>query len=184
MAAAESIVMDQGAAAVWAATVAGFSSAAGAAIGSALAGRSARSTAVVTVEAEKAVRYEDGRKQSYTAFRSKVNTVFDSLTELIDDLRNDRANRGDEVMRAVDEVRKSLVDDVVPCHVPEVENVADILYVRLQEALPAVQALLSSPQDAKDGSSLLMLHLGQRTDDAWVAYKAFSSVSGKAIYER
>jgi hypothetical protein len=137
---------------------------------------------VLTVESEKAVRHDDGRNQSYSAFRTKVNTAFDALTELVDDLRNERTNGGDGLKRAVDDVRKSLMGDVVPCYQPEVENLADIVYVRLNEVLPAALELLSSPQDAKDDNSPLMVHLGQRTDDVWVAYKAFSFVSGKAIY--
>lgn len=115
MRAAESLVMDQGAAAVLAAAVAGFSSAAGAAVGAVLAARSARTTVVQTAVHERVHRHEERRRESYAAFRTKVSAAMEALDEAVQALRDRRLATHEIFTKAIRAVWLSYLDDVWPC---------------------------------------------------------------------
>ncbi|WP_437071507.1 hypothetical protein [Streptomyces sp. enrichment culture] len=174
--------MDQGAAAVLAAAVAGFSSAAGAAVGAVLAGRSGRATVVQAAAEERGHRHEDRRSDSYAAFRTKVNAALEALDEIVQALRNEQTATGELAAKAVRDVWLSYYDDVWPCNQSEIINAAGEVHNCLVVAQQAVAELLARPEDAKDADSLRMQRWTHSLEEVGTAYRSFSTRVGEAIY--
>ncbi|WAP57984.1 hypothetical protein [Streptomyces sp. S465] len=182
MDAAKSLLMDQGAAAVWAAAVAGFSSAAGAAIGAVLAGRSARETVVQTAVEERGHRHEERRLESYAAFRSKVSAAIQALDEAVQALRDGQHVTQETFAKAIRAVWLSHQEDVWPCAQPQVINAAAAVHNCLDRASEAVASLLAHPEDARDEHTPRMQRWAHHVEEVSMAYTLFSTCAGEATY--
>lgn len=175
--------MDQGVAAVWAAGLAGFASAAGAAVGAGLAARGARVQALQTRELDKQTRDEDRlrqnhdwRRQNCLAFQAKLGEAVDALDELMDALTDGKPLdevRG-KLRKAEGSVLRGHYDLVIICEVPELERISGTALRWLEQALFAVDALRRNPIHVTDGDSDLSRHCLDQRRGLLGAYEMFS----------
>jgi hypothetical protein len=175
--------MDQGAAAVWAAGLAGFASAAGAAVGAGLAARGARVQVLQQSELEKQSRteerrrqHDEWRRQSCLTFQAKLGEAVDELDESMYALRDGQPLSGvrDKLRKAEGAVLRGHYDLVVICEVPELERISGTALRWLERALFATDALWRDPVHVTNPDSPLNRYWLDQRRGLLGAYEMFS----------
>jgi hypothetical protein len=179
--------MDQGTATVWAAAVAGFSSAAGAAIGAVAAGRSGRVTVVQTAEEGRRDRREEERRNSYQKYTAKVNAACEAFDGIVQGLREGQSLAGEPPARQVafkviSEVESSYFSDVWPYGQPEVIVAAGAVHDRLLDARKTIESLLRHPEDAQSEQSPRLQNWTRHRSDVRNAHMLYSTCVSQALY--
>ncbi len=175
--------MDQGVAAVWAAGLAGFASAAGAALGAGLAARGARVQVLQQSELDKQGRaderrrqHDEWRRQNCLTFQAKLGEAVDALDELMYALRDGQplSEVRDKLRKAEGAVLRGHYDLVVVCEMPELERISGTALRWLERALFAADALRRAPIDVTNPDSTLSRHWLDQRRGLLGAYEMFS----------
>lgn len=173
--------MDQATAAVWASAVAGISGAAGATLGSVIAGRSARSQAVHVAVHDKQRRRETELEKNYASFRDKSSAAIRALHEAIQALCDERPATNEVAAKATLETQLSYYDDVWLHGQREVIGAAGAVCEKLNTTLVTVIYLLKKPEDARDSQSPGMQRWGFCMSEAYLAHGTFAHLMGEKI---
>lgn len=173
--------MDQATAVVWAAGVAGFSSALGAALGAAVAGRAARQQVHHAAQREKLTRYEVALAERFSCFKDKVNEAISALYAIEQALIDDEAVTGKPARKACFDVRTSYDDDVWSSSDMSVIQAAGTLNMHLEAGLAAIEMLIKTPQAAKDPESDEMQRWISCRGDISTAYQHTSRLMGEIL---
>lgn len=180
--------MDQGTAAVWAAAVAGLSSAAGAAIGAVAAGRSGRVTVVQTAVEGRRDRYEEQRRQSYQRYLAKINAACEAFDAIVHRLQAGPEAAVEEppahqvAFKAMSEVELSYLSDVWPCGQREVIVAASTVHDHLLVAREIIDSLLGHPEDARGEQSQRMQRWRDHREEVRNAHMLYSTCVSEALY--
>jgi hypothetical protein len=180
--------MDQGAAAVWAAAVAGLSSAVGAAIGAVAAGRAGRVTVVQTAVEGRRDRYEEQRRQSYQKYLAKINAACEAFDVIVHRLQAGPEDAIEEspahqvAFAAMSEVELSYLSDVWPCGQREVIVAAGAVHDHLLVAREIIDDLLGHPEDARDKQSRRMQRWIDHRGEVRNAHMLYSTCVSQALY--
>ncbi|MFD8131505.1 hypothetical protein [Streptomyces mirabilis] len=175
--------MDQGVAAVWAAGLAGFASAAGAAVGAGLAARGVRVQVLQQSELDKQSRaeerrrqHDEWRRQNCLAFQAKLGEAVDALDELIYALSDGQqlSEVRDKLRKAESAVLRGHYDLVVVCEVAELERISGAALRWLERALFAIDALRRDPVHVTNPGSPLKQHWLDQRRGLLGAYEMFS----------
>ncbi|MBC9731570.1 hypothetical protein [Streptomyces sp. TRM68367] len=180
---AKFLSMDQGVAAVWAAGLAGFASAAGAAVGAGLAARGARVQLLQQSELDKRSReeerrrqHDEWRRQNCLTFQAKLGEAIDALDELIYTLSDGQqaSEARDKLRKAEGAVLRGHYDLVVVCEVAELERISGTALRLLEQALFAIDALRRDPLHVTNPDSPLNQHWLDQRRGLLGAYEMFS----------
>ncbi|MFE2534720.1 hypothetical protein [Streptomyces sp. NPDC059371] len=175
--------MDQGVAAVWAAGLAGFASAAGAAVGAGMAARGAQVQLLQQNELDKERKdderrrqHDEWRRQNCLAFQAKLGEAVDALDELIYALSDGQqlSEVRDKLRKAEGAVLRGHYDLVVVCEVAELERISGTALRWLEQALFAIDALRRDPVHVTDPDSPLKLRWLDQRRGLLGAYEMFS----------
>ncbi|GAB3010064.1 hypothetical protein GCM10023080_090360 [Streptomyces pseudoechinosporeus] len=149
--------MDQGVAAVWAAGVAGFASAAGAAIGAGVTVRGARSQVLQQSKLDSSRQRREELKQNCTAFQATLREALFALEESAEAMRDTTSGEAHNRLRkAILSVHTGHFDHVMTYATGSIVNVSAEALVRLQSAARALDALRRNPAEAtRDSPSYL-----------------------------
>ncbi|MFF0678037.1 hypothetical protein ACFYVW_05525 [Streptomyces tendae] len=143
------LFMDQGVAAVWAAGVAGFASAAGAAVGASLTARGARSQVLQQGKVDFSRQRREEFKENCTAFQAKLREALFALEESQEALRDAVSTQASSRLRqAVLSVHTGHFDHVMTYTSGALVNVSAEALDRLQGAARALDALRRNPAEA------------------------------------
>lgn len=173
--------MDQATAAVWASAVAGFSSAAGAALGAAMAGRATRVQDDRTALREKQTRREVDLEACFKAFRDKVNDAISAFHDVPHALAADRSVSDESAKKAYVAAYLSYIDGIWSSGQMEVVHAAGVVCARLDAALTVIGALTKSPHEAKDPESPGMRQWRSCLGDLSSTYQTTSRLMGEIV---
>ncbi|WP_143661159.1 hypothetical protein [Streptomyces sp. M41(2017)] len=156
--------MDQGVAGVWAASVAGFASAAGAAMGAGLAARGARVQSLQQSELEKQRSNDEQRRQHHEwlrqrclTFQEKLGFALTALDDLMYALVDGQPTKEarDKLRKAESDMIQGHFDCVLVCGVDELTRISVTSLEWFEEATKAVDALRKDPGHVADIESPL-----------------------------
>ncbi|MFD9438184.1 hypothetical protein ACFWBR_19100 [Streptomyces sp. NPDC060006] len=173
--------MDQATAVVLASAVAGFSSAAGAALGSVMAGRSTREQIDRTAQREKLTRHEVDLEERFSGFRDKVNEAMAALHDVAQALADDQPVTEAPARKAYVAAYTSFLDDLWPSGHMEVIQAAGSVCNHLNNGVAAIGALAKTPHEAKDPDSQGMQHWGSCLGDISNSYQTTSRLMGEVL---
>lgn len=155
--------MDQGVAAVWAAGVAGFASAAGAAVGAGLSARGARSQVLQQGKIDLSKQRREEFKQNCTAFQTALREALFALDESVEALRVAASSDAQRRLRkAILSVHTGHFDHVMTCASDALVNISAEALNRLQSAASALDVLLRNPAEAVPDSPPYLHWLDQQ----------------------
>ncbi|MFJ6569681.1 hypothetical protein ACIQNU_19880 [Streptomyces sp. NPDC091292] len=178
--------MDQGVAAVWAAGVAGFASAAGAVVGAGLAGRSAQSQVTAQESVDSARRVEDHRRQVYATFHERMKAAILAIDEWERAIRQRTAPPSTDAESAV---RTTCHDalmctfEIRSCGPADAADFANWACMALQESRLALAGLRSAPDAAADPESPASRDWEQKRLRVTAWYTMFSDATRRAVNE-
>ncbi|MET9493654.1 hypothetical protein [Streptomyces sp. NPDC006552] len=167
--------MDPGAAAVWASAVAGFSSALGAALGSAFAGRTALVTIRETERSDRRQRRHAGTQERFRHFQDNVNTAVHALHDVVHALTDGVQAPDLPARKAIDAAKLSYQADVWSSCPVQLVHAGGAVCERLEVVHAAVQALMRCPEDAKDENSRTWQRWGRSLAEFEFAYQNASA---------
>jgi hypothetical protein len=173
--------MDQATAAVLASAVAGFSSAAGAALGSVMAGRTAREQVDRSAQREKLTRDELVLEAAFSGFRDKVNEAISALHDVAQALADDQPVTEAPAKKAYVAAYASFHADLWSSGQMEVIEAAGAVCRHLDVGVAAIGALVKRPHEAKDPESQGMQHWGSCLGDISNAYQTTSRLMGEVL---
>ncbi|WP_346168186.1 hypothetical protein [Streptomyces javensis] len=170
--------MDQGVAAVWAASVAGVAGAAGAAVGAGLAGRSARIQVVDQGTLERERRLEEHRRQVYASFHSQLAAAVRAVDEFELAVRDGRRCDQEElvVRRALSDVLMSTLE-VRSCSPEVVTDFANAACMSLKKAAESLRSLWRHP----DADEAVKEAVTRRWEEEWLNVTVAHSMFADAI---
>ncbi|MFF2850871.1 hypothetical protein ACFVT5_31745 [Streptomyces sp. NPDC058001] len=178
--------MDQGVAAVWAAGVAGFASAAGVVVGAGLAGRSAQRQVTAQGSVDSARRVEDHRRQGYARFHERMNEAILAIDEWERAIRHpaappsaDAESAGHTTWHAA----FACTFEIRTCGPAEAADFANWVCMALRESRLALAGLRSAPDaitDPDSPASRAWEESGLRVT-SW--YAMFSDATRRAVNE-
>ncbi|MFD7279605.1 hypothetical protein ACFV80_21825 [Streptomyces sp. NPDC059862] len=155
--------MDQGVAAVWAAGVAGFASAAGAAVGAGLTARGARSQVLQQGKVDLSKQRREEFKQNCTAFQAKLRDALFALEESAEALRDANSSEAHSRLRkAILSVHTGHFDHVMTYASGTLVNISAEALDWLQSAARAIDTLRRSPAEAVPDSPPYLHWLDQQ----------------------
>jgi hypothetical protein len=172
---AKILFMDQGVAAVWAAGVAGFASAAGAAVGAGFTARGARSQVVQQGKNDLSRQRREEFRQNCAAFQKKLGEALIALEESVQALRSTAppAEANDKLNKAILSVHTGHFDHVMAYCPAALVNISVNVLERLQGAAGAIDVLRQNPADATPDSPSYLHWLDQQRGYLG-AYEMFS----------
>ncbi|MCX4564261.1 hypothetical protein [Streptomyces sp. 2-1] len=173
--------MDQATSVVLASAVAGFSSAAGAALGSVIAGRTARDQIHHTAQHEKVTRHEVALAERFSCFKDKVNDAIGALRDIEHALIDDEPVSGRPAKKACAAVWTSYHDDVWSTGRREVILAANEVRRHLEDGLAAIEVLINNPNEAKAPDSESMRAWSSCLGRIGNAYQTTSRLMGEVI---
>ncbi|MER7176665.1 hypothetical protein [Streptomyces mesophilus] len=156
------LFMDQGVAAVWAAGVAGFASAAGAAVGAGVMARGVRNQVLQQSELDSLRQRRDELKQNCAAFQATLREALFALEESAEAMRAASDEAHNRLRKAILAVHTGHFDHVMTHATGNIVNVAAEALDRLQRAGRALDTLRRNPGEATPDSPSYLHWLDQQ----------------------
>lgn len=147
---------------MWAAGVAGFASAAGAAVGAGLTARGARSQVLQQGKVDLSKQRREEFKQNCAAFQGKLREALFALEESVEALPAPVSETHSRLRRAILTVHTGHFDHVMTCGSGALVNISAEALNWLQDAARALDALHRNPAEAVPGSPPYLHWLDQQ----------------------